>query len=56
MKAAVILQIIVVFLVTLSCATQRPESRCRYRTKRYIARVAENEGNTEQRREDAELR
>ena len=46
MKSFVILLIAAVILVTLSCATQRSESRCHYRTKQYIAHVAEIEGNT----------
>ena len=46
MKSAEILPLIIVFLITLSCTAQRPENRCQYRTKQYIARVAEIEGNT----------
>lgn len=46
MKSFVILLLAAVFLVTFSCTAQRPESRCLYRTKQYMARVAEIEGNT----------
>jgi hypothetical protein len=46
MKSADILPLIIVFLVTLSCATQRPENRCQYRTRHYIASVADIKGNT----------